>query len=563
MSARSTVVPTLEVAGPSLPARLIPLEGNLVRIGRDPTSQIPLPFKQVSWNHARILRNPGGGYAIEDLGSYNSTSLDGRSLTPKLAVPLADRSQIRICDILLTFRSQAVSIQEQRGEATTILGSLQDLSSLTLPLGQDRASTILRAVLAINRVLGATTDLGVVLSRALDELVNIFPQTDRGFILMSEPDGKLSPRAARYSQNAPHSLNLSRTVLDHVLREGNALLITDAAEVSDSISTESLVCKGIHTAICVPVLGRQATPIGIIQLDARVQGVAFSQEDLELLAAVAIPIGVVIENHRLLIDRAGLVAAAEVQSKLLPKHRPLIPDYSFWERYQPALEVGGDYYDYIPVESEPEWDDDEEHEQDPDASPRFQGNWAVAVGDVAGKGMPAALLMANLCAEVRHLVRSGTTAVEVVARVNRQIHDAAPPGRFITFVMVILDPRAHAISVVNAGHMAPLIRRKGGSIEAIGDEEADIPLGIERHRVYHHATTSLEPGDVVILYTDGINEALGRSDSQFGKARLQKAIASAEGGPAQVGDAILRALRAHVGVRPQSDDIALVCFGRD
>ncbi|MGE3819867.1 MAG: SpoIIE family protein phosphatase, partial [Isosphaeraceae bacterium] len=500
MSTRNSVIPILELSSPAIPTRLVQLEGDLIRIGRDPTSEIALNFKQVSWNHARILRGDDGGYLVEDVGSYNSTYLDGRRLTPRVPIRLVDNNRIRICDVTLIFRSEAVSIRETHGELTTILGSLEDVSSLSLPSRPERANAVLRAVLEINRILGGTADLNVALSQALHELFVIFSQADRGFILTREPDSRLSPRATRFSPAARDSLTLSKTVLNHVLREGKALLISADDSMSTSISTESLNEAGIRTAICVPVFGRQAAPIGIIQLDTKVQPGTFTQEDLELLAAVAVPIGVVIENHRLLHDRAALSAAGEVQSGLLPKHPPKLSGYTFWERYQPALEVGGDYYDYIPVETEPgcEFDDEsaDDHRQ---MNTCF--NWAVVVGDVVGKGMPAALLMANLCAEVRHLVRSGTPPEEIVGRVNRQIYDAALPGRFVTFVITILDAKENRLTVVNAGHLAPLIRRAGGSLETIGEAEADIPLGIERRRVYKSARTDLSPGDVVILFT--------------------------------------------------------------
>jgi serine phosphatase RsbU (regulator of sigma subunit) len=172
-------------------------------------------------------------------------------------------------------------------------------------------------------------------------------------------------------------------------------------------------------------------------------------------------------------------------------------------------------------------------------------------------------MMANLCAEVRHLVRSGRMLDDVVSRVNRQIYDADLPGRFVTFVLATLDATEHRLTVVNAGHMAPLIRRADGTLEMIGEDDAGIPLGIERTRAYQTATTILWPGDVVVLYTDGVTEAIGEKEEFFGAQRLVKAVGSAPGGPQRVGEAVLRALRAFVGNRAQSDDIALVCFERE
>jgi serine phosphatase RsbU (regulator of sigma subunit)/pSer/pThr/pTyr-binding forkhead associated (FHA) protein len=556
MSARNSVLPTLELICPTLPARLIELDADPVRVGRDPTSDIWLDLKQVSWSHARVGRRPDGGYFVEDLDSYNSTFLDGARLPARTPTPLKDGSRVKICDVTLVFHLQAVEVRDEAGEEETIVGSLEDMSSLTLAARTERAAVVLRAVLEINRVLAGTIELNEVLGRALRELFAIFRQAECGFILTREPDDKLNPRATlqRDGSGPAKPLTLSRTVLDHVTREGRALLITDVTADSRFPTTDSLSGTGIRTAMCVPVTGGGGTPIGIIQLDSRVQKVSFGPEDLELLAAVAVPIGVVIENHRLLRERAALSAAGEVQAALLPRRRPELPGYTFWERYQPALEVGGDYYDYIPVE-----DDLGACPGGPHACPR----WAVAVGDVTGKGMPAALLMANLCAEVRHLVRSGAPPHEVAVRVNRHVFDAELPGRFVTFALVLVDTDGHRLTVVNAGHMPPLVRRADGKVEPLGQDDSGLPLGVERESTYPESSAALGPGDVVVLYTDGVNEAVSRQDTFFGVDGLTRAIAPAAGGAARVGEAVLRALRAHVGGRPQSDDIALVCFGRD
>src|SRR5207248_96245 len=134
------------------------------------------------------------------------------------------------------------------------------------------------------------------------------------------------------------------------ITEKKGLIISDVAADSAQLISDSLTGSGIRTALCVPILGRDAAPIGIIQLDSRAKKVSFGSEDLELLAAVSVPIGVVVENHRLLKLQSLLAAAAEVQVALLPRRRPTAPGYTFWEHYQPALDVGGDYYDYIPIE---------------------------------------------------------------------------------------------------------------------------------------------------------------------------------------------------------------------
>ena len=221
--------------------------------------------------------------------------------------------------------------------------------------------------------------------------------------------------------------------------------------------------------------------------------------ELDLLAALAVPMGVAVENHTLLKKRASWAAAGQIQLALLPRDRPGIPGYAFWECYRPAEEVGGDLYDYI-RSGRPRLGDGE------------ASRWAIVLGDVAGKGMPAALMMAGICPEVRHLVRAGVAPGEMLSKVNDRVCNAEFDCRFVTLVFTELDPRSHRLTVANAGHPSPLVRRSGGAIEEVGRAESGTPLGINGGGGYEAITIALEPGDVVVLYSDGVTDARDRRD---------------------------------------------------
>ncbi len=182
---------------------------------------------------------------------------------------------------------------------------------------------------------------------------------------------------------------------------------------------------------------------------------------------------------------ASLRNAHDVQMALLPEHRPDLPGYEFWDAYEPALSVGGDYYDYFPLRNE------------------AQGGplWAISLGDVSGKGMPAALLVAKLSAELRVCLLTEPHPVRAIEKLNRQLCDARFPERFITFLCVRLDGDTHRLTIVNAGHMGPLIRRASGLIEVIGEEDGGPPLAIIDGVHYASTETVLEKGAVVVLYT--------------------------------------------------------------
>jgi sigma-B regulation protein RsbU (phosphoserine phosphatase) len=341
---------------------------------------------------------------------------------------------------------------------------------------------------------------------------------------------------------------LTRTILSQVMQEGKALLIKDTTVDPRFVRAKSVVST-FRTAMCVPLSGHEGRPLGMIQLDRRTGKKGFKAGDLDLLAALAVPVGVTVENHRLLRDRASWAAAREIQLSLLPRGRPEIAGYAFWECYQPTLEVGGDLYDYIPVEPS-------------ENSAESADRWAVTVGDVAGKGMPAALLVAGICPEVRHLVRAGVGPGEVLARVNRHLCDTGVGGRFVTMVLAEIDPRSHHMTVGNAGHMDPLVRRASGAIEGVGRSGAGTPLGVTPRAVYKSVAVALEPGDLVVLYTDGVTESMDRDRQPFGVERLMEVLAGASQGVAAVGEAILAAVRDHAAGRSQYDDITIVCFER-
>jgi serine phosphatase RsbU (regulator of sigma subunit)/putative methionine-R-sulfoxide reductase with GAF domain len=532
--------------------RLFGLDRDLVRIGRDSASDLPIDDQRVSRSHARIVRRADGFY-VEDLDSHNLTYLDELPLPPSTPVALRDGSRISICDHHFVFRRAAIVIRGEEGGDAAVLKTIDDPGTLSGDTRLERPEEVLRAVLEIHRALGGEGDLNEALNRTLKALFDIFRQAECGFILTDEGDGQLNPRAIRRRDGETSPPALSRTVLEHVMEAGKALLIADVQAEGKFRTTDSLADSGIRTALCVPVPGREGRPIGILQLDSRSRRTRFGPSDLDLLASAVIPIGMAIENYRLFKARAEAAAARQIQLALLPRHRPDIAGYSFWEHYEPALDVGGDYYDYIPMAGSGE-------SRGGSAVPH---PWAIALGDVAGKGMPAALMMAHLGAEVRHQAHAEVDPRRIVEGLNRHFQDAKLQDLFITLLLLVIDPLAHRLTVVRAGHACPLLRKADGNVEEIAASERGLPLAIMGNQVYRAATVDLEPGDVVVLYTDGINEALDRHAKLFGIDSVTAALQSARPEAEAAGAAILDAVRAHVGGRTRSDDMTLICFGRD
>ena len=237
-----------------------------------------------------------------------------------------------------------------------------------------------------------------------------------------------------------------------------------------------------------------------------------------------------------------LVLAQRVQQGLLPSARPNIDGYHFFDYYEPANEVGGDSYDYVPLPG---------------------GRLAVVLADVSGKGIAAALLMAKFSGEVRYLLASHEAPHEAVTHINRTMDTVGWEDRFVTFVLAVVDPSQNRVTMVNAGHMPPLLRKADGSVVPISDEQTGPPLGVDFDHQYEPCDISLGPGEQLVLFTDGFSEAMNAGLELYGLARLETAVGSDLSDPDGLGSYILDDVRRFVSGHRQSDDMCMVCFGRD
>ncbi len=209
---------------------------------------------------------------------------------------------------------------------------------------------------------------------------------------------------------------------------------------------------------------------------------------------------------------------------------------------RPANTVGGDFYDVLPL---------------PD------GRLVLALGDVAGKGSPAALLMALLLAMLRTLVDEGLEAARLIERLNVQVAQHSPASRFITFFYGLYDPRTGILQFVNAGHLPPLLLRADGRFDRVGSTGGGLALGMFDHATYETSEVTVEPGDVLVLYTDGITEADNPEGQAFEDAGLEAVIArTSAGDPSQIGAAILAAVETYADDARLADDLTALVLKR-
>jgi serine phosphatase RsbU (regulator of sigma subunit) len=229
-----------------------------------------------------------------------------------------------------------------------------------------------------------------------------------------------------------------------------------------------------------------------------------------------------------------------VQQAFVPNQPLKVPGYGFFHFYNPMLQVGGDYFDYV-------------HLQD--------GRIAIVVADVTGHGIAAAMFMAKVSSETRFALATIADPAQAISVLNERLSQLMVE-RFVTMVVTILDPETGEVVVVNAGHMAPIVRTRTGELVEPSKEESGLALGIIDAEVYQAAKFTLEPGELFALYTDGINESVDEKGNQFTIERMMSLIASSEPVVHNVGQTIINQVTAHVGKAAPFDDMCLVVVGR-
>jgi sigma-B regulation protein RsbU (phosphoserine phosphatase) len=518
-----------------------------ILLGRDPACQIVIDDPAASRKHARLVLEEGA-YVIEDLRSRNHTYVNGEPISGK--VRLKDNYQFRIGQTLFVFRSHLPQAVEQpEGHAVTVLDSADARSSADTAVKVD-AERRLAAVLQITRALGRTLDLEDVLSKMLDGLLEIFPHADRALVLLLDGQ-RLVPKAAKHRRAQQDSIQYSQTIVRRAMAQRQAILSEDAAGDQRFPQVQSIADFRIRSIMCVPLLSQEDSALGVIQLDTQKEGAPFSSDDLHILTSVATQASISIgyaQLHDRMLEQARfqkeMDLAQNVQQSFLPHATPELAGYGFWAYYLAAGKVGGDFYDFLRLPG---------------------GNQAVLLGDVAGKGVPAALMMAKASTMCKLALWSHPhDLTQAVGQINNEICAAGPDATFVTLVLSVIDPRTHEITFANAGHMSPMLRRADGTIDQPADDNVrGYPLGIARDVCYDTTSIRLAAGESVVLYSDGITDAMNARRELYTTERLYEQLRGMEArGPIEIGEALLADLRRHTADCQQNDDISLVVFGR-
>lgn len=525
-------------------------------LGRHPDCEIVIEVGAVSRQHARVFSSPDeeGVYVIEDLRSRNGTFLNDNSVAEPTS--LRDGDRIRICDVEFSYLATQAAHTLDLGDASSLNILLDDSRSNANIVSKLEVSTRgsvqltasaeakLEALLEINCSLAKALSLDDVLPEVLNSLFRIFVQADRGFIVLEE-DGELKSRWSKSRRGDSESIRISRTVVREVMNSGIAILSADAATDERFEMSQSVADFRIRSMMCAPLLDNEGRAIGVLQIDTLDQHKRFAPDDLGVLASVASQAAIAIDNarmHEAAIEQKAveqdLQLARVVQQSFLPNSLPEVMGYRFYHFYSPAHHVGGDFYNYIPL---------------PD------GRLAIIVADVVGHGIAAAMLMAKFAAESLFCMAGSDRPADAISKLNDRIC-VLDLDRFVTMILVILDPESNKITIVNAGHMEPICRHKNGEVVELATACRGIPIGIMPDFEYVQAEETLEEGDRLLLYTDGINETMDPDGECFGIERVRDWMAKVHGDVQEDSERLIAELEQFRSSATQFDDMCLVCF---
>ena len=529
-------------------------------LGRGPMSDLILEDTTVSRRHA-MLNWTRSECLLLDLNSENGTFVNHRRISEPTS--LSDGDVLNLGSVTAKYTratrmgslcdSSSFSWLERENESGRVLMTMDAEDSAAAAFGQEASGPLVenlsRAYRFLNdlgNVVSESFDADDVLRFVLDEIFGLLPQAARAFILLRDREtGQLIPRGARAREESGKEITASRTLVEDAVGKREGILLIDVTTDDRYQKAASVQDMGLTSAMCVPMVFNNDV-YGVILVDTDL-GRPFGKPDMAFLLNIAQQVGASLaytQLHSKLLEQEllerDLMLARRLQQQFLPQRPPRVSEFNFAVECSPALAVGGDFYDFLEL---------------------AEGRIGIAVADVSGKGVSAALYAAKLSSEMRYHSAGQSEPAEILSRLNRALTRDTREGIFVTLVLLVLTPGSGELTVSSAGHPLPVVRRRGEAPQMLG-QSGDPPLGLDAGARFHSVRHVLEPSAVVALYTDGITEAESASRELFGDKRFFAAMRDADGTPNGVLNAVLAAVSSHIGGAAQSDDITLLCFSR-
>ncbi|MDX2176368.1 MAG: SpoIIE family protein phosphatase [Candidatus Sumerlaeia bacterium] len=578
--------------------RVYELDQPVATVGRSVTNHIQIVDRRMSRNHAELHQN-GARILLKDLGSKNGTLVNGEPVIGM--VELRQNDRISFGDTDLVYMADGVPgappkrrdgtdasgatgsdstghglessspssssssgfrvVEEQQwGRARNSVRAGFDPTQGTMISAPLRGATAeemhelnrrLEVMYKVTDAVRSVFTLEELLNRIM-EIIQSMLHPDRGYILLNNPaTGELEPvvvKSMDTQSGDTRDVHISKSITQRAVNEGISLLVSDAAADMRFSASESVIMNRIRTAMVAPILYKNEA-LGVVYIDTQSRAMAFTNEELELLTSIANQAAVAIVNARLhsqLVEQHKVAREMEIarniQMNLLPKTYPDIPGYQLSAMSLPAKQVGGDYYDFLHL---------------PD------GRLCLAIADVSGKGVSAAILTATtrsyLQSETQH---PEISILQTMSRINRMVlRDVAGGSMYVTMVALYLDPVEGHFEFVNAGHAFPILLLPNGEMKFL--RAGGVFLGIMDDVEFQSDSEVIPPGGVVVLYTDGVTDILSPEGEAFGNERFYELVRDKQHLSAEeIRNAIYQTCIRHRGTADQFDDFTLIVLKR-
>jgi len=529
---------------PNLAPTRVSLPVQTITLGRASDCTIPIRDRFLSRKHAEISYG-SGKWIVRDCGSVNGTQLNGTKIIEPCVLHPGDR--ILLGDSEVVFDSADSDAPPQ----FIPIDSDSHAKSLVLPLrdaiadlDRSRERTAVLASLAVQFI--EDRPMEELFEFILDRVVSLLSPSRAALALLG-PDGKTfsNVRLRRSSAAESTELSISRTLLGEVIEERNVVSYVDTAQDEKLARAESIIGQHIRSAVCAPLIVNDIVT-GVLYLDFLANRGTITHEDVRLIAQIARLAAVKLDTTRLREEAIAkakideeLRTAYVIQSRLLPTDLPNIDDYSFAGANKPCKTVSGDYYDVLV---------------------RPDGRIYFIVADVSGKGITAALVMSGLATAFNIFTRTDPTPADLVRDLNLTLAPKTSPSKFATLVVGELDPKSGKIDFANAGHVPPLVITKSG-VQRL--DSTDLVVGLFTEAKYRNQLVALEPGDSLVLFTDGVTEAENRAEEQLGLESVEELLAKSHGTRApQLMDMITAHVQSFMGDCAPLDDVTLFVIAR-
>lgn len=496
-------------------------------LGRSSQNDVAIPDASLSRHHARISVINDLPY-LEDLGSLNGTALNGERITVPHLLQVDDEIRLGQVPIRVGTHSQGPRVRiGDGGDASSSAGSI------VLPLDRirsfpDRRSEtpetlrlreVIREIQALSLELLEDSPPEQLLSHLLDRLWTLLKPW-RAAVLIQEAGSGLNTIASR-GPEGDQPIVLARSLVDAALERKESVLFNDFGDDA-GLASPSLVLSGITSAMVTPLEHRGVVK-GLLYLDSHPPRPPFNEEDLRLASTLAHLATAKLEQARMREEAMArkkvdqeLDLARHIQQGLLPGFPPDIEGYEIHGNNLPSRQVSGDLFGW--------W-------------PRTDGRWLFCLADVSGKGLGPGLLMASLQATLEAWTERDLSSADLAFQLSRMLARHTDGRRFVTAFLALLDPRTGSLTYTNAGHNPALLLGSEGSLRSL--ESQGLPLAMLPGNPYGEATIHLEPGDLLVVYTDGITEAADSRGEEFGSEALTSLLSGRRHEPLMALDAAL------------------------